>query len=48
MKEFIDDCLLFKSKDLQMKVIGVGSWIWIICVVSMVCKMFSIFTPWKN
>lgn len=33
MKEFINDCLLFKSKDKEIKIVGVFMWICVILII---------------
>lgn len=41
MKDFINDCILFKSKDTEIKIIGVISWICVIAFIVMFINLFN-------
>ncbi|MBP1165069.1 hypothetical protein JOE44_001953 [Chryseobacterium sp. PvR013] len=36
MKEFINECMFFKSKDKELRIIGALMWFWIACVVYLI------------
>ena len=46
MKEFINDCLLFKSKDREIKIIAIFMWIFLIGIL--IFSLLEFFTQNKN
>ncbi|GEM_PF-3254704 len=45
MKEFINDCLLFKSKDREIKIIAIFMWIFLIGIL--IFSLLEFFTQIK-
>lgn len=40
IKQFFNDCMLFKYEDKQMKIIGIVAWI---CVIGWICLFYWVF-----
>lgn len=41
MKEFVKECMLFRNKDTELRIIGALAWFWIACVVYIICWMYN-------
>ncbi|MEN5306805.1 hypothetical protein ABE425_04775 [Chryseobacterium cucumeris] len=40
MKEFINECMLFRNKDTELRMIGALAWFWIACVIYLLFYLF--------